>query len=444
MNFYDNINHFTDVTIIFKDNKNKIELKLHKIILITYVPYFKKLFLNDFCDSKSDEIIINVTTAQIAYYVIMSFYGMKIDSNILNSCEYLLCKDFFGLSITKNEIINLDINNDNIEMFIDICYIYGYDELIDVFFKKIPNNYLNLIDDKLINEINEYKKYKIVITDNDAELYIYNLYNGELFKKIKCVSSCTYYYANNDYIICNSIFNNSSTYYVHSISDGKFIKKFDLDCDIMNTGYNLNKLFIACVNKNHDNYIIIYDFNIELINILNFEESTNKIKNIIFRDIYIIAYTNKIIRIYNTIEGTLFKSYNLLNYNKDNTIRISIINLNDKYLIVGTNDGFIYVISLHNDNVIVLRSNNSKIKCVLFAKDIIYSVNNNNELCVWNLLNSECINKTVVGNFIDMCICDKYNKLIVLCNNTITIRDINSLNIENTIKTNNKHFLLCH
>src|SRR3990172_12802394 len=116
---------FTDLTLILKDDCNSISLNLHKIILYSSSSYFEKL-LTSFKEKNSNNIIIEVRDAQIAYDLIMSssskslcdlesrgsekvcfahfrrsLYGQKTNSTDYPEWKYKLelaiCADYFGL-----------------------------------------------------------------------------------------------------------------------------------------------------------------------------------------------------------------------------------------------------------------------------------------------------------------------------------------------------------
>ena len=69
---------YSDVTIIFVDDKREIKIHLHRNILAWQIPYFDKLF--SFADNLSkNEFTVQVEDASVAELLILSFYGQAVD-----------------------------------------------------------------------------------------------------------------------------------------------------------------------------------------------------------------------------------------------------------------------------------------------------------------------------------------------------------------------------
>ncbi len=68
----------------------------------------------------------------------MSFYSNQINPNTKNKCLYLFCRDFLGLPISKDDLMKISINNDEIEMFLHLCFVVGYEQTLDIISTNIP------------------------------------------------------------------------------------------------------------------------------------------------------------------------------------------------------------------------------------------------------------------------------------------------------------------
>ena len=115
MNIYNKFNDFrkeklfTDVTITLIDNNDKIDLDLHKIVLVNNSAFFKEKLIKKYDKNKFN---IKVPNVKIMKNIILSFYGEKSDKNNypkwFNCLKTIECKKMLYMPLS----IPLDTHND--------------------------------------------------------------------------------------------------------------------------------------------------------------------------------------------------------------------------------------------------------------------------------------------------------------------------------------------
>lgn len=104
----------TDVKIILKDKHKEKIFSAHKIIL-SQSEFFYKLFT--FNNNNNKEYLVEIIDVDIAYDIISSLYGKKIDHNKNNKCLFKMLKirDYFGLKNDKTLLYNLKVSGKEFE-----------------------------------------------------------------------------------------------------------------------------------------------------------------------------------------------------------------------------------------------------------------------------------------------------------------------------------------
>jgi hypothetical protein len=129
---------FTDLKLILVDPKDKVEMVLHKNILVASSKYFDSL-LTFGKEAKQSEIKVEVMDANVAHDVVLSFFGQKMNSTKHPDWLYILrmfkIRNFFLLPNDTNVLYDLVVPKE------------GFGELMGI----LEN--LDLNDEKLVQMI---------------------------------------------------------------------------------------------------------------------------------------------------------------------------------------------------------------------------------------------------------------------------------------------------
>ncbi len=468
---YKNINRFNDIKIILKDDFNIENLFLHRIILSTYVPYFDKLFSNKFSEDNLNEIEIFVPNSKIRSDIILSIYGKNIENDILNSCDYLICKDFLGFPINKKDTLNLIVDDENIIIFLDICFIIGYDQMIEQILKKVPSTYnFESYDMKLFNKINDLNNSKIITIDTDDNIIILNYTNGEIINQYRCSYNNIEYdnYIFDDKNLIAYFNNDNKNYYIHDTESGNLLKNIKIDGGTFMTFDYYRNNIVLLIKK--EDILYIYDINNVVIKgiILPKHDCNCKLYSTIFNnmiilycdkyiDIYdftkvdiiksiylsqynmiILLYCDKYIDIYDFTKVDIIKSIDINTLHNYNIAYFSAINIDNEYIYIGCGSGNIFIIKIDNIyNELILKSleyvnSGNSVKQIITSKEFIYIIAINC-VCICNKQTLKLIKIINNYKFKDIDIINK-NKIIILDeNSSINIIDIDLDIIERKI-----------
>src|SRR5215210_2879801 len=94
-----------EITIILKDNSNKINLRIDKNLLVSKIDYFKGLLTKGFKESNNKEIVLEVQDAIQCTNIIMSLTNNKIET-ILSSVK---CLDYWGIEFDYKELADIEL-----------------------------------------------------------------------------------------------------------------------------------------------------------------------------------------------------------------------------------------------------------------------------------------------------------------------------------------------
>jgi WD40 repeat protein len=158
-------------------------------------------------EKDSDNITIEVSNARIAADIIMSFYGQTINSpNNKYLLESIKCKYFFGLDFDQSLLDNIEVSEEDFDLFMDVIDLIGYNEkTIKLINKNIPETYdLSKFPKELLNEMLSLGQIYHIVSCNDNSINVWDAESGLLIKKLTDHKSniwCACYTSNNKYII---------------------------------------------------------------------------------------------------------------------------------------------------------------------------------------------------------------------------------------------------
>lgn len=179
---YQQQNVYTDLALTLSDKFTQIIINVHKIILSLASIYFEKL-LTLLTEKDHDNITITVPNAQVAYDIIMSFYGQEINNS---DCKYILefyqCCDFFGLKINTDKLANIEVPAENFELLLDTIEMIGYnDKTIEIINKNLPDEYdLSKFPNELIKEMINTTSIDMIIASEHKSIKILDSVTGKL------------------------------------------------------------------------------------------------------------------------------------------------------------------------------------------------------------------------------------------------------------------------
>src|SRR5271154_3916707 len=146
---------FIDLHLTLKDHNNTINIGVHKCIVSSGSPYFRKMLTS--CKEKNlNNITVEVPNAHIAHDVIMSFYNQQMNSaEWQHILETFICRDFFALENDLSSLADLKVPPEGFDLLLHIGQLTNYhDEIVNVISKNLPLIYdFSQIPDTLYNKI---------------------------------------------------------------------------------------------------------------------------------------------------------------------------------------------------------------------------------------------------------------------------------------------------
>jgi len=181
---------YSDVTITFYDQKERISMRLHRIFLAWKVPYFDTLF--SFAENlQKKEFTIPVEDARVAELFMESLYGQlpQVTSpqrgqevyftpdcyNFLHLCKL---RSYFCLNVDLEGLYQIKVPPENFDLFLQVVSLPEIElskKLIKTIRRNLPSDYnWEGINEEFKREILKREKYILMGYCND--ILIWNLY----------------------------------------------------------------------------------------------------------------------------------------------------------------------------------------------------------------------------------------------------------------------------
>src|SRR5581483_5167952 len=182
---------YTDVEFILVDSNKQLIMNVHKVILACSSEYFDKLF-NFGTEKFQHQIIINVNDVDVAYDIILSFYGQKTNSTNYPHWKYLLesikCRCFFYLPNDISLLYNLIVPAEGFDLLLETIDHFDFindNKIMRTIKKNIPMNYdLRNLSLEFVKELSKYKNLKIVSSSSDQSIKIWDAETGSLLNTL--------------------------------------------------------------------------------------------------------------------------------------------------------------------------------------------------------------------------------------------------------------------
>ncbi len=397
-----NENILTDLELVLDDNKDILVMNVHKIILWSSCDYFRKLF-NNFSESNSNKIKLNVYNVYVTYDIIMSFYNKKSQSNILPKWKYDLemirCRDFLALEYDLKNIYNLQVPPEHFDFLLEFLpYMENNSDTYLLLKRSIPTDYdRSKLSDQLFELLSNNIYYNLIKIINGDTIELIDFEKNKLINSFISTNVITKYKISidNEYIALLS---------QNKITILKF-KTFETikDIDLLDF-YIPNYINIGTTIGHIENY---YDY---------------KSTEIIFRNNKILFMNNlNVIGSYDIINNNLsmIKLHVEDIYSDSDGENNSLLITNNKRIF--SNDGSMIVIALSNQ----IAAYNTETGIEIFRKNIIFDLYD-----IKNILLTPT-NETIII----ICKGFKYSKIIFF--------DVINKLIHKTIKAIFKNVILC-
>lgn len=174
-----------NIELTLNDNTGLIRIIVDKKILINNSDYFRRMF--DFGMEKNQtKITINVDNRKIAYDLVMSFYGNKIDyQDISDQLTMAKCRSYFGLKNDPKLLYDIIVKEEDFGLFLEVAGEYDIvsnQKLMMVIKKNIPEKYpLNNFSTEFIKELLKLNNRKIIAGGRDGLIKIWDDASNPLF-----------------------------------------------------------------------------------------------------------------------------------------------------------------------------------------------------------------------------------------------------------------------
>lgn len=170
----------TDFCLVLKDTQNEITVDVHKIILASSCPYFKKLF--SFGEETiHNRAVVNIIDAKIAFDLVMSFYGKNINTTDYPEWLYQLrlyqCRKFFCLQNDTDVLYDMQVPTDGFNEYLTVVLdefnISNDIQFLYMVKKNIPIGYpLCNLSKELIEELVKLKNFGLLTMDINGSFSI--------------------------------------------------------------------------------------------------------------------------------------------------------------------------------------------------------------------------------------------------------------------------------
>jgi WD40 repeat protein len=429
---------FTDVSLTLIDKSHSVTFDAHKAILSASCLYFEKLF-TVLKEKDLNSITIEVPNAHVAYDMIMLFYGQKSNLGMLSVTKHLLeslrCYYFFGLDFDQSFL-------DDIDVFMDIVDMIGYDErIIRLINKNLPETYdLSKFPKELLDEMLSMAEiHHIIFGNSDGYVEIHDVKTNKLVKtlnnnhNLRCMA-CS---PNNKFIACgcddddikvwdiemstiihiltghtdeiNTICYSPDSKYIASGGDDQCIKIWDaLSGELISDWDKCNAIIMSlCYSSTGnkiaagliDGPIIVYDAE-TFDTIISLSSQHNQINSVRFShdDLYIVSGG----------EDELIQIWNWRNGEKIHTIQTKTIgiwdasySMDDKYIVSGGAKSNVQIWDAHTGKFIsTLVGDKICINSISYSPDNKFIIGGGNNIKIWDSQTGELVND--FGNHMDV------------------------------------------
>jgi len=432
---------FTDLSLTLVDrNNNRISIDVNKNILFASCDYFEKLLTN--CKEKnSNNIVIEVANIYIMYDAIMGFYGQETNlGNIPKNkhlLELMLCYNFLGLDIDQSSLDNIEVSEEDFELFLSVIDLIGYDEeTIELINNKIPKNYdLSKLSKELLNEmLLTEKTYYIISGGSDKWIYMWNK-DGKMISRsmnhngdIRCIR-CS---PDGRYVISVGYEN---TVRIWEAVTGILIKKFSSKYGpVWCVCYSPDGKQIASGNEHGD--IEIWDANTYKL-IQAFGRNAGVVRSLCYSPDgkRIVSGTlNHYVQVWDIQTGIIYSA-------RDHVDSVNAVcySLDGKYIISGSSDSTIKIFNAETFTYInILRDHSGGVFSLCYSSDNKWFASGGVDgiIRLWDTSSNKLV-KSFNNESIIQSICFSPDNEYVIsahCNDKINIWDIHTGDLVNTLK----------
>lgn len=427
---------FTDLLLTLSDETTQLTINVHKNILASASVYFEKL-LTQLSEKDKSQITIIVPNVHVAYDIILSFYGQKINmpnwKYILELCQ---CHDFFGLEINSQLLQDLEIPAEGFDLLLDVIELIGYNEdTIKIINKNLPDKYdLSFFPDELIKEmIKATNENYFIAGSSDHSIKIRKVPTGKLITHLDGPASG----------VCSVYFSQTSKQIVSGMEFGD-IEIWDTKGELLKTLYGHTNT-VCSVCRSFDNKHIASG---SLDNSLKiWDSSTGKLIKTL-KDTRIVnsvcySYDNK--RMISANGAGKITIWDVEDYTLINTVEIhkkcvnSVCFTHDsKKIISGSDDKNIKIWDIYTNELYELKGHTNCVNSVCCSLDdkLIISGSSDNTIKMWDAINYVLI-RTLTGHtdFVTQVCISLDDKFIIStdCDKTIKIWNTSTGELINTI-----------
>jgi BTB/POZ domain len=307
--------NYKDFELLIEDGKDNFTMKVHKCVLSLTSEYFRKIF-NDDVNIKHHKIEVN--DVQICISVIASLYGIKNkDINLKSSwyeiCETLLCRDYLGLPIRKEDLYKLTVPQEgfiNLINVISLLDLWDNSKIIRMVRFNIPPNYGS--DDILNSGV-------MLMIDLLPEY----MSHFPLHKPRYIGFNCTY--GNNSYICVVDVDTKKESYLNYPFGEDDNGNVFDIcSCFAFSNDGRFLAFVVYCSENNYVQLIVEHDLMTHDYKIIStFNHVNIKCIRYMNDDKCIMYITNRNIKIMNIQSGEIEKSVNAKCFTENSTFNIT-------------------------------------------------------------------------------------------------------------------------
>ncbi|AGD91982.1 BTB POZ domain-containing [Acanthamoeba polyphaga mimivirus] len=379
----------SDVKITLVDDKKRLSLNLHRVILFIRCKFFEKMFSNF---DQQYENIVQVIDVDIAKDIIKLIYGFEFNQpdDWQYSLKYYICCDYFGLDCQLPT--DIKVSSDCFDNLLDLIEIIGYsDETIKILADNIPSDYdISTLPIELVKELNNhiYSSDMVVMNcpnkhrnmfDRLIDISIVNK-NAKQIEKIQSGTYCqNLYYLSN---INKIAFTMGKTLFIYDLNTSKTQEhKWDdftfesleynwVNNELIALVYNSKKetrsIHILCVDTYNIMETICHTISKKIIKKICLSSSCNKLAYVLQKNYSGTWKTKEYIKVYNfetKKHTTIYKS------NRHHIRKLKFIN----------NDTSIIFSSDHDSNA----KEEIKLYNMLGEGEIIHTVDDINDFDVY-------------------------------------------------------------